>query len=82
MMEKVSLITQSYKVKTIVSLNAIMVDATGMCGCCRVNVGGKTKFSCIDGPEFDAHLVDWDELVKRNSVYIDKEKHICNLLVK
>jgi NAD(P)H-flavin reductase len=58
------------------SLNAIMVDGTGMCGCCRVSVGGKTQFACVDGPEFDASLVDWDELTKRNRVYEQKEKHL------
>jgi len=78
MMRKVSLITKMPNTKTIVSLNALMVDATGMCGCCRVSVGGETKFSCVDGPEFDAHLVDWDELEKRTKVYLDKERHICN----
>jgi len=50
-----------------------------MCGCCRVSVGGKTRFSCVDGPEFNAHEVDWDELVKRNKIYYDKEQHICKL---
>ncbi|MCM8801663.1 MAG: sulfide/dihydroorotate dehydrogenase-like FAD/NAD-binding protein [Candidatus Omnitrophica bacterium] len=79
MMRRISEITSSYNIKTIVSLNAVMVDATGMCGCCRVTVAGKTYFSCIDGPEFDAHLVDWEELKKRNRIYQDKEKHICNL---
>ncbi len=82
MMQKVSSITKDYGVKTIVSLNALMIDATGMCGCCRVNVGGQTKFSCIDGPEFDAHLVDWSELAKRNAIYSAQEKHICNLINK
>ena len=77
MMKKVSLITKSYSLKTIVSLNSLMVDATGMCGCCRVTVAGKTKFSCVDGPEFDAHLVDWEELSAKNAMYVDKEKHIC-----
>jgi ferredoxin--NADP+ reductase len=79
MMKKVAQVTLPYNVKTEVSLNALMVDATGMCGCCRVSVGGKTKFSCIDGPDFDAQQVDWDELTKRNRIYEDKEKHICNL---
>ncbi|MFH1190393.1 MAG: sulfide/dihydroorotate dehydrogenase-like FAD/NAD-binding protein [Candidatus Omnitrophota bacterium] len=79
MMKRSAAVTAKYGVKTIVSLNAIMIDATGMCGCCRVTVGGKTLFSCVDGPEFDAHQVDWDELVKRNRIYEDKEKHICNL---
>ncbi len=79
MMRRSAAVTAKYKVKTIVSLNAIMVDATGMCGCCRVTVGGKMHFSCVDGPEFDAHQVDWDELAKRNKIYECKEKHICNL---
>ncbi len=79
MMRKVAEVTKASGVKTIVSLNALMVDATGMCGCCRVTVGGETKFSCVDGPEFDAHQVDWEELEKRNKIYSDKEKHICNL---
>ena len=79
MMRRSAAVTAKYKVKTIVSLNAIMVDATGMCGCCRVTIGGKTLFSCVDGPEFDAHQVDWDELTKRSKIYDDKEKHICSL---
>lgn len=79
MMQKVAGVAQDFKIKTIVSLNALMVDATGMCGCCRVSVGGETKFSCVDGPEFDAGLVDWDELTKRNRIYLEKEKHICKL---
>ncbi len=79
MMRRSAAVTAKYNVKTIVSLNAIMVDATGMCGCCRVTIGGKTLFSCVDGPEFDAHQVDWDELAKRSRIYEDKEKHICNL---
>jgi ferredoxin--NADP+ reductase len=79
MMKRVAQVTGNFGVKTIVSLNAIMVDATGMCGCCRVSVAGKTKFSCVDGPEFEASEVCWDELTKRNRVYEDKEKHICQL---
>jgi len=79
MMQKVSSITQGLNVKTIVSLNALMVDATGMCGCCRVNVGGQIKFSCVDGPEFEGHQVDWEELLKRSRIYLDEERHICNL---
>ncbi|MBN2484081.1 MAG: sulfide/dihydroorotate dehydrogenase-like FAD/NAD-binding protein [Candidatus Omnitrophica bacterium] len=79
MMKKVTEITERYSLKTIVSLNALMVDATGMCGCCRVTVDKETKFACIDGPEFDAHLVDWDELFQRSKMYEKKEKHICNL---
>jgi ferredoxin--NADP+ reductase len=57
-----------------VSLNPIMVDGTGMCGCCRVSVGGATKFACVDGPEFDGHKVDFDELAKRLASYLDEEK--------
>lgn len=79
MMRAVSQTTAPFGVKTLVSLNPLMVDGTGMCGCCRVTVGGKIKFSCVDGPEFDAGDVDWQELIKRNSVYDQKEKHICNL---
>jgi len=79
MMRRTAAVTQPFGVKTIVSLNALMVDATGMCGCCRVSVGGIVKFSCVDGPEFDAQAVNWDELTKRNSIYKDKESHICNL---
>jgi len=80
MMKKVSQATRTSGIKTIVSLNALMVDATGMCGCCRVTIAGKTKFSCVDGPEFDGHLVDWEELEKRNKIYLDKEKKACTLL--
>lgn len=79
MMKKVSEITRAYKIRTIVSLNALMVDATGMCGCCRVTVGSEVKFTCVDGPEFDGHLVDWEEFEKRSRMYIDKEKYICSL---
>ncbi|MFY9402997.1 MAG: sulfide/dihydroorotate dehydrogenase-like FAD/NAD-binding protein [Candidatus Omnitrophota bacterium] len=79
MMSAVAAITKEFKVRAVSSLNAIMVDATGMCGCCRVTVAGKTKFSCIDGPEFEAQDVDWDELIRRNRAYEDKEKHICKL---
>lgn len=79
MMKRVALVTKDFGVKTVVSLNALMVDATGMCGSCRVTVAGEVKFSCVDGPEFDAHMVDWDELTKRNNIYSDKENHICRL---
>ncbi len=79
MMRAVSRVTKEYGVHTLVSLNALMVDGTGMCGCCRVSVAGKIKFSCVDGPEFEASDVDWQELIKRNSVYDEKEKHICRL---
>ena len=66
--------TQPFGVKTIVSLNPIMVDGTGMCGCCRVSVGGATKFACVDGPDFDGHQVDWDLLAARQRIYLDEEK--------
>jgi len=79
MMKNVSLVTKESGIKTLVSLNSLMVDATGMCGGCRVTIGGKVKFTCIDGPEFDASLVDWDELIKRGKVYEDKEEYICKL---
>jgi len=79
MMRAVSGVTKLLGVLTLVSLNAIMVDGTGMCGCCRVRVGKEVKFSCVDGPEFDASQVDWDELLKRNSIYGEKEKHVCRL---
>jgi len=83
MMKFVSKITKDYNVKTIVSLNPIMVDGTGMCGGCRVTVGGETKFGCVDGPEFDGHKVDYDELMKRLQSYITEEKecygHYCKL---
>jgi ferredoxin/flavodoxin---NADP+ reductase len=73
MMKFVAKLTAEYGVKTLVSLNAIMVDGTGMCGCCRVSVGGKTKFACVDGPEFDGHLVDFDELMQRLQAYREEE---------
>ena len=79
MMRKVSETTKEYRIKTLVSLNALMVDATGMCGCCRVSVGGRVMFSCIDGPEFEGHLVDWKELEARSTIYENKEKHICKI---
>jgi len=74
MMKFCSKITKDFNVKTIVSLNPIMVDGTGMCGGCRVSVGGKTKFGCVDGPEFDGHEVDYDELMKRLQAYSEDEK--------
>ncbi len=73
MMKKVAQITGVFGIETIASLNALMVDGSGMCGSCRVSVAGEVKFSCVDGPEFDAHLIDWEELEKRNKVYINKE---------
>ncbi len=75
MMKFSAITTQPFGVKTIVSLNPIMVDGTGMCGCCRVSVGGETKFACVDGPDFDGHQVDWDLLFARQRIYLDEEKH-------
>ena len=69
MMKYVSELTRRYSVPTICSLNTIMVDGTGMCGACRVTVGGKTRFVCVDGPEFDAHQVDFDEMMMRMRAY-------------
>jgi ferredoxin--NADP+ reductase len=74
MMKFVSLITKEYNVSTLVSLNPIMVDGTGMCGGCRVTVGGRTKFACVDGPEFDGHQVDYDELMLRLQAYCEDEQ--------
>lgn len=84
MMKFVSMTTKPYGIKTIVSLNPIMIDGTGMCGGCRVTVGGKIKFACVDGPDFDGHEVDFDELMNRNSIYKERETeeaqtHICRL---
>lgn len=73
LMAAVSKLTKPYGIKTVVSLNPIMVDATGMCGACRVTVGGVTRFGCVEGPEFDAHEVDFDELMKRLKLYVDEE---------
>ena len=74
MMKFLSLVTKDYNVKTLVSLNPIMVDGTGMCGGCRVTVNGETKFACVDGPEFDGHQVDYDELMLRLQAYAEQEK--------
>ncbi len=74
MMKRVADITRPLKIKTVVSLNPLMVDATGMCGACRCNVAGKTVFACVDGPEFDAHEVDFDELASRLTFFKDKEQ--------
>jgi NAD(P)H-flavin reductase len=74
MMKFCALTTQPFGVKTIVSLNPIMVDGTGMCGCCRVSVGGVTKLACVDGPDFDGHQVDWDLLSARQRTYLEEEK--------
>ena len=75
MMKFVSKVTEEYKIKTLVSLNPIMIDGTGMCGVCRVTVGGETRFACVEGPDFDGHQVDFDELLRRNGFY--KEEEAC-----
>lgn len=86
MMKFVCQLTKKYDVKTIVSMNPIMIDGTGMCGGCRLTVGGETKFACVDGPDFDGHLVDFDEAMKRGQMYKEFERHAyeesCNLLNK
>lgn len=83
MMKFVSLLTKQYNIKTVVSMNPIMIDGTGMCGGCRLTVDGEVKFACIDGPDFDAHKVDFDEIINRNNIYKDIEKvcyeKTCNL---
>ncbi|MEM3575228.1 MAG: sulfide/dihydroorotate dehydrogenase-like FAD/NAD-binding protein, partial [Candidatus Bathyarchaeia archaeon] len=79
MMKFVAETTRPYGVKTIVSLNSIMLDATGMCGACRVSVGGKTKFTCVDGPEFDGHEVDFDLLLDRLNQYVEEERRIASM---
>ncbi|MDR1045254.1 MAG: sulfide/dihydroorotate dehydrogenase-like FAD/NAD-binding protein [Candidatus Adiutrix sp.] len=73
MMRFVAKMTAGYNIPTLVSLNAIMIDATGMCGCCRVSIGGRTRFTCVDGPEFDGHQVDWDEFMQRLTAYKPQE---------
>jgi len=86
MMKFVSLTTKPYGIKTVVSMNPIMIDGTGMCGGCRLTVGGKPRFACVDGPEFDGHEVDFDEAMRRSAAYRDFERHAressCNLLNK
>ena len=83
MMKFVSKLTKEYGIKTIVSMNPIMIDGTGMCGGCRLTVGGETKFACVDGPEFDGHLVDFDEAMERGAMYrkFEREEE-CNLFGK
>ena len=86
MMKFVCLTTKKYNVKTVVSMNPIMIDGTGMCGGCRLTVGGETKFACVDGPDFDGHLVDFDEAMQRGNMYKEFETHAreehCNLFKK
>ena len=83
MMKFVAEVTRPYGIRTTASLNPIMIDGTGMCGGCRLSVGGERKFACVDGPEFDAHLVDWDGLLERNNFYLDEEgeenEHVCRI---
>ena len=85
MMKAVSELTRPYGIKTVVSMNPIMIDGTGMCGGCRLTVGGETKFACVDGPDFDGHLVDFDEAIARSRMFreeerISREKHACRLI--
>ena len=86
MMKFVCLLTKEFDIKTIVSMNPIMIDGTGMCGGCRLTVGGETKFACVDGPDFDGHEVDFDEAMARSVMYKTFEKHkyeeACNLFKK
>ncbi|MEG2259215.1 MAG: sulfide/dihydroorotate dehydrogenase-like FAD/NAD-binding protein, partial [Oscillospiraceae bacterium] len=86
MMKFVCKLTKEYGVKTVVSMNPIMIDGTGMCGGCRLSVGGKTKFACVDGPDFDGHEVDFDEAMARSAAYKPFEReaheHVCNLFTK
>ena len=86
MMKFVCKLTREYNIKTIVSMNPIMIDGTGMCGGCRLTVGGETKFACVDGPDFDGHLVDFDSALARGAIYKEQEAHArevsCNLLKK
>jgi len=79
MMMVTARVTKPYNIKTIASLNSIMVDGTGMCGACRVSVGGETKFACVDGPDFDAHLVDFKLLMERQKIYLDEERKATEL---
>ena len=84
MMKFVCQLTKEYNIPTVVSMNPIMIDGTGMCGCCRLTVGGEVKFACVDGPDFDGHKVDFDEVIARNATYKEfeakaKEKHTCRL---
>jgi len=74
MMKFVCLLTKELGIKTVVSMNPIMIDGTGMCGGCRLTVGGEMKFACVDGPDFDGHLVDFDEAMRRGRVYAEQER--------
>ena len=84
MMKFACKLTGKYNIPTTVSMNPIMIDGTGMCGCCRLTVGGEVKFACVDGPDFDGHKVDFDEVIARNATYLEqetkaREKHLCRL---
>lgn len=80
MMKAVSALTREFGIPTVVSMNSLMVDGTGMCGCCRLTVGGKVRYACIHGPEFDGHLVDYDEAIARSKMYAaDEKRHMCRL---
>lgn len=79
MMKFICLLTKKYEIKTIVSMNTIMIDGTGMCGGCRLTVGGKTKFACVDGPDFDGHEVDFDEVIRRLGQFKAREQDECRL---
>ncbi len=79
MMKVIADLTRSYSIKTIASLNTVLVDGTGMCGSCRIEIGGQTKFVCVDGPEFDAHKVNFEELMTRQSLFKKEENHACKL---
>ena len=79
MMKFVTLLTKEWDIPTSVSLNPVMIDSTGMCGGCRVTVGGETKFACVDGPDFDGHKVDFDELMRRGKMYKQEEEHSCKI---
>lgn len=80
MMQAASKVTEEFNLPTLVSLNSIMIDGTGMCGGCRVSINGETKFACVDGPDFDGHAVNFDELVVRQGYYRDEEDHVCRTL--
>ena len=86
MMKFVCQLTKKYNIPTVISMNPIMIDGTGMCGGCRLTVGGETKFACVDGPDFDGHLVDFDEAMQRGAIYRDFEQHkrdeFCHLMNK
>ena len=79
-------VTKEFNVKTVVSMNPVMIDGTGMCGCCRISVGGKMRFACVDGPDFDGHEVDFDSAMERNTMYREfehkKYEETCNLFKK